>query len=504
MSCPRSKGLLLVALLLVSYISLFISGVVSEDDSNLGVIDEFTDEDLEWVNEYKKEAESIDWGQLYNLTNLEGNSSIAETYHNTSDELALSLITRPLRIALRRLRAYEALEVVGKTPEQLVALRGFKSKTYYVPTKDGYHIHVIRIVNTKIDKRRPRKRPVIFNHGLFESSTMWLINSRGFEASDYTQTCGRGPKFIHGHEDRHHLNGPMLLANAGYDVWLMSMRGTDFSQKHDKYTTSDPRFWSYSLDHFGLVDVPSVVNFVRNRTKVNQVAYVGHSQATFAIFALLSTKPKYAEIIKPVIAVAPVSHFKYMSSVARLLMKGIFLLTSRRENGPFPPRAPLIRKINFKFCNNELLTTLGCQIMNTLIAGSGKYWLKGYFAHLPFYSSLQVLRHFGQMVGRGKFQMYDHGSDGNMKFYKTPQAPEYDLGKVESQSIYLFSAQDDLLSTVKDVEYIATHLKYPPAENIVIGGPYNHFDLVTSENSRILVFKPILDILEKYHKSHKC
>lgn len=108
------------------------------------------------------------------------------------------------------------------------------------------------------------------------------------------------------------INGPLMLANQHYDVWLMSMRGTDYSQYHTQMYPSMSEFWDFSLD-----DVPTVINYIRRQTGAKKVAYVGHSQATFSVFGLLAMKPRYADIIEPVFAVAPVSYMHHTTSVSR-------------------------------------------------------------------------------------------------------------------------------------------------------------------------------------------
>ena len=128
--------------------------------------------------------------------------------------------------------------------EEIIKLRGFKSETHYAHTKDGYYVHLVRIVNSNF-RNETLKRPVVFNHGLLESSTIWLINSRGVKPCAYAKVC-EPIEMDHNRENSTRLlNGPMMLSNSGYDVWLMSMRGTDWSQRHDRLTPKDDAFWDY-------------------------------------------------------------------------------------------------------------------------------------------------------------------------------------------------------------------------------------------------------------------
>jgi len=381
---------------------------------------------------------------------------------------------------------------------ELLALRGFQSETHYVPTSDGYYLHLVRVINPLASE--VLKRPVIFNHGLLECSTIWLINSRNFKPLKPKKPCGN----LHSNNAFGNMtsNGPLLLANEGYDVWLMSMRGTDWSLGHESLSPDDSEFWNYSLDDFALVDVPSVVDYVMELTGASKVAYIGHSQATFSIFGLLSTRPSYADVIEPVIAVAPVAFFEHITSAARLVFLGTLTATNKDTHGPFPPEAGKIRGLTSEVCGSSKMNMprLICQLIEILVSGAGEKWLKGYYNHLPFYSSLKILRHFGQLIKYKKYGMYDYGKEENLKIYGTPTSPSYPVERIRSRSLCLIRTKSDALSTPKDVDRFKSRLTVPLHKDIFIDGDYNHFDLITDRKSGRLVFEPILEILDSFER----
>lgn len=402
---------------------------------------------------------------------------------------------------------YQAQEVVGKTPRQLLELRGFLAKEYSVRTGDGHSIQVVRIIHP-FNEFSGLKRPVVFNHGLFESATIWLINSRNVGPVAGINQCNKNPFNESSPFESQFLSGPMMLANHGYDVWLMSMRGTDYSQGHDYLSPNDPEFWNYCLDDFGLEEVPSVVNFVRKETGARKVAYVGHSQATFSIFALLSTHPEYADVIEPVFAVAPVAYMHHTTSLARQLFLGTLLATKNTQHGPFPSDAKTIRSLAYKTCDNRRRSgskRILCELIQELISGKGEKWLAGYYAHLPYYTSLKVLRHFGQLIKFKRFGMYDYGPDENIKVYGSSESPSYPIEAIKSKSLVLISTRSDALSPPADVDLFKTRLSVPIYRDIYINENFNHFDLITDKQAGPLVFGPILEILEDHeHRSGVC
>lgn len=403
---------------------------------------------------------------------------------------------------------YQAQEVVGMTPKQLLELRGFSGEEYYVKTGDGHSIQVVRVVNPSIQSST-LKRPVVFNHGLFESATIWLINSRNMRPLPNIHQCSRGVSNDTSLPYTESLSGPMMLANHGYDVWLMSMRGTDYSMAHDRKHAEDPEFWNYCLDNFGLEDVPAVINFIRKETGAPKVGYVGHSQATFSVFALLSTEPDYADVIEPIFAIAPVAYMHHTTSLGRKLFLGTLATTKNDQHGPFPSDAKTIRSLAYKTCDSGRKKRNSkralCEFIQEMISGRGEKWLAGYYAHLPFYTSLKVLRHFGQLIKFKRFGMYDYGPQENLQVYGSRVSPSYPIEAIRSKSLVLISTRSDALSPPADVDRFKTRLRVPIYRDIFINEDFNHFDLITDKRAGPLVFEPILEILEEHeHRSGIC
>lgn len=287
----------------------------------------------------------------------------------------------------------------------------------------------------------------------------------------------------------------------------MSMRGTEWSSRHDTLKDTDKDFWNYCLDDFALVDVPTVVDYVRRTTGQIRVGYIGHSQATFSVFGLLASRPGYADVIEPVVAVAPVSYFDHITSIARLLFMATLTATDKNTHGPFPTEAHKMRIELAKVCGNKKakLVKSTCDLIEMLISGFGKKWKKGYYSHLPFRTSLKILRHFGQLIKHKRFMMYDYGASENLRLYGTIDSPSYPIKEIRSKSIVLVSTKTDALSQPEDVERFRSNLKVAVYKNIIIDKAFDHFDIILNEEAGRLVFKPILEVFRQFErKSGTC
>lgn len=72
-----------------------------------------------------------------------------------------------------------------------------------------------------------------------------------------------------------------LLADAGYDVWMGNARGTLVSLEHAWLNASEPKYWDYSWQDVGQIDVPTCIDYVLAETKYPKLTYVGFSQGIY-------------------------------------------------------------------------------------------------------------------------------------------------------------------------------------------------------------------------------
>ena len=108
-----------------------------------------------------------------------------------------------------RKKTKEVKDEMKKTVEQIVTEKGYIYEKHEVQTEDGYLLNIIHIPGliqddscefTLLDNDQIPKQPVMFQHGLVDSSDGWLANKE--------ERCL-----------------PFILVNSGFDVWLSNSRG---------------------------------------------------------------------------------------------------------------------------------------------------------------------------------------------------------------------------------------------------------------------------------------
>lgn len=112
-------------------------------------------------------------------------------------------------------------------------------------------------------------------------------------------------------------------------------------------------------------DSPAVIDYVLNFTQSRSVGYVGFSQGTASMFAMLSLKPAYATKVKPVVAMAPIYTVADIKSPIRYLAHLSSLL--RTIGGEFAPSEPMVNWISKIACRNYVEERLVCENIVFLI-----------------------------------------------------------------------------------------------------------------------------------------
>lgn len=173
---------------------------------------------------------------------------------------------------------------------ELCGIHGYDYEEHVAMTKDGYLLGLHRIPRAKGEQKfhsstRPgakQHKPVVYvHHGLLMCSDVFLC----------TTSASRSI--------------PLMLAEAGYDVWLGNNRGNKYSKKHMSRPSHSRAFWNFSIDEFAWYDIPDSIEYILEVTGEKSLSYVGFSQGTAQAFAALSIWPKLNQKVDVFIALAP-------------------------------------------------------------------------------------------------------------------------------------------------------------------------------------------------------
>ena len=156
---------------------------------------------------------------------------------------------------------------------EMVRKLNYPLETHNVQTEDGYVLTLFRIPGKKFEEETSyidrTRQPVLFQHGLLDSSDGWICNSEA--------NCP-----------------PYILANLGFDVWLSNSRGNKHSKMHTKFSPSSFEFWSFSFHEMGIYDIPAILDYITMIINRNQkIIYIWSFPSYCMMFAGLSQKLEY-------------------------------------------------------------------------------------------------------------------------------------------------------------------------------------------------------------------
>lgn len=115
-----------------------------------------------------------------------------------------------------------------------------------------------------------------------------------------------------------------VMSDAGYDVWMPNTRGNCYSRHNFRMNPNIPfgAYWNFSWDDVAFQDFPVIFQYIRRITNQKKLFFIGHSEGTSSIMALLSEYPKWNKYLHAISLMAPVgfiSNPKFFFQISRLL-----------------------------------------------------------------------------------------------------------------------------------------------------------------------------------------
>uniref|UniRef100_A0A1I7U8F8 Lipase n=1 Tax=Caenorhabditis tropicalis TaxID=1561998 RepID=A0A1I7U8F8_9PELO len=374
----------------------------------------------------------------------------------------------------------------------LIAYYGYPVERHYVTTDDGYTSEVQRIPRGRDERSIDgcSKRPVVFfMHGLFASSHEYLFN-----------LPSQSPAFV--------------FADAGFDVWLGNVRGTEYGLNHTKFTPSDPSFWNFTLYDYSHFDLRQQIEHALEKTGHKSLFYVGHSQGTTVMFARLAeADAKWQSKIRMFFAMGPTAGFLKPLMPFTLLERDYlqkliqFVLDGRFGIKPVMVPKDVTSKI-VDFCSTKILSyfcTAGLHVALNLesLGQVNSSRLPIFLSHFPSATSTLNILHWMQIFKYHELRRLDLGEERNLIAYGQTEAPKLDIKNIVAQTILYFSKDDQITDEVDVREIIIKNMGPGLIENYDLDH-FTHADFAIGLRATDEVYKPIIYRIYKELKLKGC
>jgi len=380
---------------------------------------------------------------------------------------------------------YEKRDIpTTSTVTELVRFWGYPIEEHFVLTEDGYILGMHRIPYGKSGKNGGKKPgpPVFLAHGLTSSSAQWVF--------------GPPEKSL-----------GLLLADAGYDVWMGNTRGNTYSRNHVSFDPcpSCPDFWNFGFDDTGVKDYSAEIDHILEiNADYEKMHFVGHSMGCTQFVILMSEKPEYNDKIIEAYLLAPAVFMTHAPHP-------IFILTSFAEDieaifqwlgmYEFAPNSQIVSWIGHQICNEESNPDLADVCANLAFAFMGlnpdqfnKTMSPVYLDHVPSGTSTRPIVHYAQLNDYDmEFKKFDFGNqDENIEHYGTATPPSYNFENVQVP-VVLMAGDNDYLADVLDVYALSEILPNVQKFEVINITGFTHFDFAIAIDADKVVYNPIIE-----------
>lgn len=344
----------------------------------------------------------------------------------------------------------------------------FTYEEHTITTSDNIHLKLIHII--KKENLQKKRYPILFIHGILDSSDSWLINNIK-------------------------SNLPLILSNLNFDIWLLNCRGNKYSKmlENQNIISDNSNYWNFSFHEIGIYDIPSTINFI-SLYNSNKLFLICHSQGCTATLAgICENNALYKSKTCGIIFLAPPSRVDNTncSKIINILNSINFwdILQSNEILGYDPTLSSLNAKANDIYPTGYLavLETFSDSTLTSI----SKDTLSKFLSVFPSGTSRQSMMHFKQIYDSKEFQKFDYGEEENKIRYGAAKPPKYSFEAVEGLRVILVGGKEDELVSIKDVRWLKGILG---KQNVLYG--YHELDFMGHLsfllNDSIIWFNPIL------------
>ena len=288
---------------------------------------------------------------------------------------------------------------------------------------------------------------------------------------------------------------PFFLVNEGFDVWLGNHRGNVFSAKFNP-EIKDTGLFNCTLDDFVKYDLPAMIGYVKSKTGVEKVYYIGHSEGTTIFFMLAMHDPVYVENnIERYVALGAVPNIVYSQMTAIEILDKIAVILRAVKIFDTINLSNFQRNLVAGFC--KLAPDLCGKLFDAAIAihHSGRLNNADIFNFLYYYPggiSKTNLLHWSQIHLMKKLVYY------NPNFGEDHKAEPYNYENIKKWKIKTLLARtdDDSMSSYQDVTEFYMAVEDKSLIEILDLTDYSHVDVLDAECAYEEVFMPVINFLK--------
>ncbi|XP_071452783.1 lipase 3-like [Hetaerina americana] len=310
--------------------------------------------------------------------------------------------------------------------------------------------------------------PVILIHGLLLTSYAWLV---------------MGPQRSLGY----------LLAEAGFDVWMMNLRGASVSKMHTTIPECTDEFWDFSWHEMGMYDLPAVIDYILATTKTEKVDVIGFSLGTNLMVVMASTRPEYNGKVNVLHLIAPSIIFTKLMPKLEMVAQVItsdFVRTLVFGNIKEIGVSTMSRLTSTVLCKLPIVYQL-CAAFASEVYGlqpekHSEELLTKYLEHHPDRTSTKTLIHLAQVALSGYLHQFDMGED-NWRVYGQERPPAYNLSAITAKVRIYYSEFDESVDTEGVLKFADS---LPSVIGIDVRKHFRHQDYIF----------PLDEHVEQYHQ----
>ncbi|XP_047310839.1 triacylglycerol lipase 2-like [Impatiens glandulifera] len=375
---------------------------------------------------------------------------------------------------------YHSTDVATGLCAVSVLIHGYKCQEFTVETKDGYILSVQRIPEGRAGGGAAAgavpKQPVLLQHGFLVDGSSWVLNSPEESL-------------------------PMILADNGFDVWIVNTRGTAYSRRHVSLDTRQQKYWDWSWDEIAAYDLPAAIDFVYTTTGKHKINYVGHSLGTLVALTSLSERNQIDKL-RSASLLSPIAYLSHMKTglgniAARSLLSEAYKILGIAE---FDPLGYPVKEFVRLICAKP-----GISCFDLIAAITGKNCCLNtssidlYIKSEPQPTATKNVIHLAQTVRSGILSKYDYGNAlSNIVHYGQFSPPIYNLANIPHNfPLFLSYGGNDYLSDTEDVNNLLHTLRDHDRDKITVHyvPNYGHVDFVLGLTAKDVVFNQVVAFL---------